>query len=153
MPTSNAGLAKSNKKMALVKSHSVEETSAIGKNLALTIPEKSVVAFFGELGAGKTTLIKSFVEERIGISKEAVSSPTFQILHIYEGAENTLYHFDLWRLADSEEFIALGFDEYLTGHDVCIEWSEKIESILPKNCYRILITGPSEYEREIRITH
>ena len=133
-------------------SKSPEETFAVGRQLAQIIPVPSIVAFFGDLGAGKTTMIKSFTGHRTDLSPESISSPTFQILHIYEGKEAALYHFDLWRIDNAEEFIALGFDEYLDQkHDVCIEWSERIEEILPPSAYRIHIHALSEYERLIEV--
>ncbi len=132
--------------MEQVKSRSIEETQAFGEKLAQILPKPSIVAFFGDLGAGKTTLIKSYVSFRTALKSDEISSPTFQILHIY----NDLYHFDLWRVSNADEFLALGFDEYLDGkHDVCIEWSERIEPILPHNTCRVHIQALSENERQI----
>lgn len=140
------------KQVKTFRSTSPEETFAVGRQLAQIIPAPSIVAFFGDLGAGKTTLIKSFTSERTGLSPEVISSPTFQILHIYEIKNKPLYHFDLWRIGNVEEFIALGFDEYLDQkHDVCIEWSERIEEIVPPSAYRIHIHALSEYERLIEM--
>lgn len=133
-------------------SKSPEETEAAGLKLAQYIPVPSIVAFFGDLGAGKTTLIKSFTAARTGLSPADISSPTFQILHIYEGPKGNLHHFDLYRINDLEGFYSLGFDEYLDQkHDVCIEWSERIESILPPSTYRVHINALSEQERQIWI--
>lgn len=95
------------------------------------LPAPSVVALFGELGAGKTTFIKGLVCGATQIEPSAVQSPTFTYLHIYEGKKR-VFHFDLYRLRDGDEFLSMGFDEYFEAEGICcIEWSERIEQYLP----------------------
>ncbi len=110
---------------------SPEETLCYGRAFSKELSIGSVVAFRGDLGAGKTTLIKGIIAELAGISPAEVTSPTFTYLHIYE-AEMPIYHFDLYRIATAEEFLARGFDENLGTDGVClIEWSERIHELLP----------------------
>jgi tRNA threonylcarbamoyladenosine biosynthesis protein TsaE len=129
---------------------SLEETAHIAKMLAKTIPVGSVVAFFGDLGAGKTTFIRAFATH-FGISSEEINSPTFQYLNIYK-SPCPLYHFDLYRLRGIEDFLGLGFEEYFVSDGIClIEWAERIEAILPKNSILIRIRHDEINSRHIDI--
>ncbi len=119
-------------------SKSAEETFAIGSHLGLSLPSLSVICFFGDLGAGKTTLIKGMASA-LGIDPLFVQSPTFTYLNIYEGSKK-IYHFDLYRLRDVDEFLSMGFDEFFGLDGICcIEWSERIASYLPADCLKISI--------------
>lgn len=92
----------------------------------------SIVCFYGDLGAGKTTFIKGLAAGILGSSGEEVISPTFTYLNIYHGKNSpkSLYHFDLYRLRDADEFLGMGFDEMFdAGGICCIEWAEKIEAL------------------------
>lgn len=92
---------------------------------------KNVILFQGDLGAGKTTLIKSICKAK-GVEKE-VSSPTFNIVNEYESSTGLIYHFDFYRLEDEEEAYEIGAEEYFYSGNLClIEWPEKIERILPE---------------------
>lgn len=131
--------------------HSTEETLALGKTFAKQLRPNSIVCFFGDLGAGKTTLIKGIVSELTGCDPEDVLSPTFVYLNIYEG-QTSVYHFDLYRLKEAKEFVALGFEEYLCAGGVCcIEWSERIATLLPEGCFRIEMHHVAEEVRTIDI--
>lgn len=133
---SNAGSMKPNEK-SLHFLKSPEETFSFGKNLAQHIPPGSILCFFGNLGAGKTTMIKG-IAASFGIDPELVFSPTFQLLNIYNAQNVQLCHFDLYRLKNENDFVALGFDEWLTDKTIsCIEWSERIEKIIPKHAWKI----------------
>ncbi|MGM0439825.1 MAG: tRNA (adenosine(37)-N6)-threonylcarbamoyltransferase complex ATPase subunit type 1 TsaE [Chlamydiota bacterium] len=119
--------------------YSPQETIKLGETLGRQLPVNSMVCFFGDLAAGKTTLIKGLAAGAAGISHEQVNSPTFVYLNIYEGTKS-LYHFDLYRLEDAEEFLTMGFDEHLLDDNIClIEWAEKIEAILPPNHIKVSI--------------
>lgn len=121
----------------------------LGSEWANKFPEDAILCFFGDLGAGKTTFIKGLMEGR-GVDKSRVSSPTFVYMNIYEG-QKPAYHFDLYRLKGSEEFLSMGFDEYLFSPGLkCIEWSEKIADILPQDVIKITITHLAE-GREIEV--
>lgn len=113
---------------------SSEATFEAGQAFGKTLSPNTVVAFYGDLGAGKTTFIKGVVS---AFSTETVTSPTFTYLHIYSGSA-PIYHFDLYRLRSDKDFTDLGFGEYFSADGIClIEWSEKIDSILPKQTLRV----------------
>lgn len=128
---------------------SSEETLIFGANLGKELPSGSILCLFGELGAGKTTLVKGIVHGRTGIAPESVVSPTFVYLNIYD----SIYHFDLYRLQGADEFLSLGFEEYFfAGGICCIEWSERICSLLPKEAVHITLSHLSENKREITLS-
>ena len=134
-------------------SHSAAETFELGRKLGQELPVPTVVCLFGELAAGKTTLIKGLVAGAAQIDPSAVQSPTFTYLHIYDG-QKTVYHFDLYRLRDIDEFLSMGFDEYFDAEGICcIEWSERIAPYLPSNSLYILLEHAQEYQRLITITY
>ena len=137
--------------MSQVICHSEEETIAFGESFGSSLSKNSIVCFFGDLGAGKTTFIKGLVKGYSGYPIEHVNSPTFVYLNIYTGTK-TVYHFDLYRLRDSDEFLSMGFDEMFYADGIClIEWSEKIENILPEKRLNITIEHMGENSRKIRL--
>ncbi len=119
---------------------STEATLEWGRTLAKSLPPNSIIALSGELGAGKTHLVKG-IALGLGLSVEdEVQSPTFVILSIYDTTP-LLYHFDLYRLKGVEEFRALGFEEFFTRGGICaIEWPEKISSLLPPGTIHISLS-------------
>jgi tRNA threonylcarbamoyladenosine biosynthesis protein TsaE len=123
-------------------SHSESETVALGREFGLTLSPNSIICFFGDLGAGKTTFIKGLAESVLGESV-SVNSPTFVYLNIYKGKKppTAVYHFDLYRLHDSDDFLGMGFDElFYAGGVCCIEWSERIAAILPPHCIQVTMS-------------
>src|ERR1700722_4422987 len=88
---------------------SPEETLSYGRELGRAAKKNSIFCFFGDLGAGKTTLIKGIVEGATGVAASNVSSPTFVYLNIYSSPKMSLYHFDLYRLKNEREFLSMGF--------------------------------------------
>lgn len=134
------------------KTDSLEETIEIAARFGKKLPFGAVVLFSGDLGAGKTTFIKGLAIGACDIPAADVISPTFSILNIYKG-KKCLFHFDLYRMHNAEDFIAMGFEEYLYPDGItCIEWSERIEQILPCGHYRVHIEHFSEKERLISIS-
>jgi tRNA threonylcarbamoyladenosine biosynthesis protein TsaE len=132
-----------------VYTRSVEETVAFGQRLGSSVAPGTILCLFGDLGAGKTTLIKGIINSLTAIAPEEVCSPTFTYLITYQG-KCPVYHFDLYRLKCAEDFLSLGFEEYLFAHGVCcIEWSERIVSILPENTHKITLTHASNGKRTI----
>lgn len=128
---------------------SAEEMVELGKQLGKTLPQGQIIALFGDLGAGKTTLIKGLAEAIAGVSSREVCSPTFIYLNIYSGTRQ-LYHFDLYRLRGEDDFRAMGFEEYLNTNEICcIEWPERIESLLPSGTLVIDISYTGETSRNI----
>ena len=110
-----------------------EETKAAGMHLASLLPAKAIITLSGELGAGKTTFVKGIVEACTKIESREVNSPTFTYINSFSGNGHTIYHFDLYRLKNAQEFLAMGFDEYFDQGICCIEWAEKIPEILPND--------------------
>jgi tRNA threonylcarbamoyladenosine biosynthesis protein TsaE len=137
--------------MAEFTTHSEQETISAGKDFADRLTPGSVVALFGDLGAGKTRFIKGICE-KLGIEKH-VSSPTFTIVHEYPIERGTVYHFDFYRVRSVQEIIDLGFDDYLRADSIClIEWAEKAQSLLPPGRFEIhLSLGKNHDTRLIRI--
>jgi len=134
-------------------SHSSAETRALGEEFGRQLPPNSIVCFYGDLGAGKTTFIKGLAAGILETSGEEVVSPTFTYLNVYRG-KKTLYHFDLYRLRDVDEFLSMGFDEtFDAGGICCIEWAEKISPLKLSKVWTIEITHFSENEREIKVTY
>ena len=110
--------------------HSEEETVAVGSELARRFSPGAVVALFGELGSGKTHLIKGICKG-LGVS-EHVGSPTFTILNEYRGSKLSVYHFDFYRIGSQGETREIGLQEYLRGDGVClIEWADRVRDLLP----------------------
>lgn len=134
------------------RTFSAEETIKLGEEFGKSLPENAIVCFFGDLAAGKTTFIKGLAARLTQHSIEEVNSPTFVYLNIYQG-KKTVYHFDLYRLNSVEEFLGMGFDEFLyAGGISCIEWSERISSLLPSNAIRVEMRHQGENTRCISIT-
>src|SRR5688572_29378976 len=103
-------------------SASLEDTKHIAKRLASTLCAPSIIAFYGDLGAGKTTFIRALAVE-FGILPDVVNSPTFQYLNIYKGTLQ-IFHFDLYRLRGPEDFLGMGFEEFFEQEGItCIEWA------------------------------
>ena len=128
-------------------SHSSEETLHLGEEFGRQLQPNSVVCFYGDLGAGKTTFIKGMAAGILGISNEEVNSPTFTYLNIYNGS---FFHFDLYRIRDADEFLSMGFDEMFDAGGVCcIEWAEKIDSLEIPNALIVEITYLGENKRGI----
>lgn len=111
---------------------------------------KRIFLFYATMGMGKTTLIKELCKQ-LGVD-ENVSSPTFSIVNEYETKEESVYHFDFYRLKDEQEAFDLGYEEYFYSGNYCfVEWPEKIENLLPGNAVSISITGNGEGERMIEL--
>jgi len=127
-------------------SKSLKDTENIGFILAKTLKAPVTVCFYGDLGAGKTTLTQSFAR---GIGIEGyVTSPTFNIIKEYQGDEY-LVHIDAYRVSSSEEMEDLGFDDYINSNSICfIEWAELIEDLLPDDKINIRITV--DFEKSLR---
>lgn len=132
-------------------SHSEADTQQLGCRFGKQLHKNSVVYFLGELGAGKTTFIKGLVNGVSGYDPELVSSPTFAYLNIYSSrGDLTVYHFDLYRLKDSDEFLSMGFEEYFDRDGVCcIEWSERIADLLPPHAISVVMQHAGNHLRQI----
>ena len=137
--------------MVTIESRSVSETVRIGRRIGGSLQPGDVVALAGELGTGKTHLIKGLAAG-VGIDKSAyVSSPSFTLINEYPG-KIPFYHLDLYRLKTEEEADALGIEEYLQGQGVtAIEWADRIPSFLPKELLWIHLYYLGERTRSIEM--
>ena len=131
-------------------SHNTEETIEIGKKIGQMCKSGTVISLRGSLGAGKTVIAKG-IAKALNID-EAIVSPTFTIIQEYKGTL-PLYHMDLYRISGCDEFEMLGGEEMLYGNGVTlIEWSEKIEEMLPEDTIFIDITIEENLDRTITLT-
>lgn len=113
-------------------------TEEIGQKLGKRLFPGAIICLNGDLGAGKTTMTKS-IAKAIGI-EEGITSPTFNIVNEYTDGNLLLYHFDVYRIASSEEMYEIGFEEYINSEGVCIiEWSNLIEDVLPEERLEVLL--------------
>jgi tRNA threonylcarbamoyladenosine biosynthesis protein TsaE len=110
----------------------------VAEEILSSCENERIFAFYGNLGAGKTTLIKRFCS-LLGV-EEAVSSPTFNLVNVYEGEEYEIYHFDFYRIKDEMEALGIGAQEYFDSGEYClIEWPERIPNLLPEEAVTIQI--------------
>lgn len=135
-----------------VTTESPDETQALGAALADRLPPGSVVALYGELGTGKTHLVKG-IAEGLGLAPASVRSPTFTILHTYDEGRRPLHHFDAYRVQTPDEFVELGFEEYVNDETglTCIEWADRVEPVLPPNVLRLALTHVHRNQRRIEV--
>lgn len=131
--------------------YSPEETEVIGKQIGRSLQPGDVIFLTGDLGSGKTTFVKGVIQSLTETAAEDITSPTFSYLHQYGGA-TPVYHFDLYRLHSSEEFLAAGFHELVSRNAIyCFEWPDRLPPNLIENPLQIHITYVSPQERHITI--
>ena len=130
--------------------NSPAETEDAGASLAARLEPGSVIAFTGDLGAGKTAFTRGLARG-LGVT-ERVTSPTFTIVNEYEGGRLPLFHFDMYRLGSSDELFDIGWEDYLRRGGICaVEWSENIEDALEEDAVRVDIRR-GEYDDQRIIT-
>lgn len=130
--------------------NSYEETVELGKKTAQELPKGSVIAFIGGLGMGKTAFTTGFA---LGLGIDAdVSSPTFAICNTYIGSENTLYHYDMYRVDGWDDLYSTGFFDFIeTDAYIAVEWSENIYGALPNDSTIVEISKLSDNSRKFKI--
>ena len=135
------------------RSNSEAETEALGAELAGRLRAGDVVAFSGDLGAGKTAFTRGLARG-LGVT-ERVTSPTFTIVNEYDGGQLPLFHFDLYRLSSSEELFDIGWEDYLSRGGVCaVEWSERADDALEEDTIRVDIRrGEGDGQRRLKVTN
>ncbi len=112
-----------------ITTHSADETQALGQRLAKRLLPGDVIAYFGDLGAGKTALTRG-IAQGLGVT-DLVTSPTYTIVNEYLTGRIPLFHFDMYRLGSSDELFDIGWEDYLARGGVCaVEWSENVEDAL-----------------------
>jgi tRNA threonylcarbamoyladenosine biosynthesis protein TsaE len=134
--------------------HSAEETISFGRRLAREIPPPQFIVLRGDLGAGKTTLVKGIAEGFQASNEEEVTSPTFTLVHEYRGPQATIYHIDLYRVETERELETLALDDLRTpGSVILVEWGEKFPSVMRDRTAEISITQTGETDRRISVSH
>lgn len=125
--------------------HSPEETEAVGQTLAQRLRPGTVIAYRGDLGAGKTAFTRGLARG-LGVG-ETVTSPTYTIVNEYLGGRLPLFHFDMYRLGSADELFDIGWEDYLDRGGVCaVEWSERAEEALPPGTIRVALDRCPENE-------
>ena len=113
-----------------------------------SIGDHSVFAFYGKMGAGKTTFIKAICEE-LGV-EDVITSPTFAIVNEYTASDGPVYHFDFYRIKKLEEVYDMGFEDYFYSGALCfIEWPELIEEVLPEDAVKVTISENADGSRTV----
>ena len=135
----------------MIELNSLSDLVPVSNQLLALASDCPVWCFKGEMGAGKTTLIKSICDQ-LGVS-DSMSSPTFSIVNEYQDkSQQSVYHFDFYRIKDLDEAREIGVEEYFYSGDFCfVEWPELVEPLLPENRIEILITLVDENRREINL--
>ncbi len=133
------------------KTSGEKDTRRFGERIAALLKPGDIIALEGALGTGKTALVKG-IAKGLGIH-EQITSPTFTIVHSYQGERLTLHHFDVYRVHDEEELFNIGLEEYLYGEDICIiEWADLIRSMIPRRAIEIQLERTYEGDNERMIT-
>ncbi len=136
----------------ITDTHSAEETIAFGRTLAAKLAPPLLILLRGDLGAGKTTLVKGIAEGFGAASADDVTSPTFTLVHEYRGPRTTLYHIDLYRVDTDRELETLGLDDLVGPSSILlIEWGEKFQRFVRERDLEIALESVAENERRIRV--
>src|SRR5689334_8853110 len=133
--------------------HSAAETVAFGRSLAASLTPPKLVLLRGDLGAGKTTLVKGIAEGFQAASREEVTSPTFTLIHEYRGPRASLFHIDLYRIDTQRELETLALDDLISDDSILlIEWGEKFLRFERERDVEIALDKIADQERKIRVT-
>jgi tRNA threonylcarbamoyladenosine biosynthesis protein TsaE len=137
--------------MKTIAIDSLGSIDAAAKEFAAALGENRIVAFYGSMGAGKTTFISALCRH-FGVEDD-VCSPTFTIVNEYRAADgDSIFHFDFYRIDSLKEAVDIGFEEYLYSGSLClIEWPEKVEQLLPEETLKVKITATGDESRIIEI--
>lgn len=136
-----------------ITTRSAEETIAFGRTLGELLAPPKLVLLRGDLGAGKTTLVKGIATAFEAAAEEDVTSPTFTLVHEYRGPKANLYHIDLYRIDTARELETLALDDFRTGNSILlIEWGEKFPRLLLERDLEISLDRESENVRRIKIS-
>jgi len=136
-----------------ITTSSAEETIAFGRTLARLLAPPKLVLLRGDLGAGKTTLVKGIASAFRAAPEDDVTSPTFTLVHEYRGPKTNLYHIDLYRIDTLRELETLGLDDLRSDNSILlIEWGEKFHGLVAERDLEILLERAGENRRRIRIS-
>lgn len=147
------GQARAKDVLREITTHSAEETIAFGRTLAEVLSPPKLVLLRGDLGAGKTTLVKGIAVAFDAAAEEDVTSPTFTLVHEYRGPQAHLYHIDLYRIDTLRELETLGLDDLRAENSILlIEWGEKFPRLQRERDVEIALEREGENGRRIRIS-
>lgn len=133
-------------------SKNLSDTDAIAAEIASLMKPGDVLALYGEMGAGKTAFVRGLVKALCPECLPLVHSPTFAIVNEYEGDTLTVYHYDLYRIADEDDLYSTGYFDRLGGKGIVVtEWSELIDGAIPADAYRLRIEKAGETERKFTL--
>lgn len=134
-----------------IRIHTIDEIGEAASKFIDEMGENTVFAFYGKMGAGKTTFIKA-VCEQLGV-EDVINSPTFAIVNEYlDGKGNPIYHFDFYRIKREQEVLDIGYEDYVYSGNICfMEWPELIEDFLPEDVVKVVIEEDADGGRVIRI--
>ena len=131
-----------------IRIDNLENIREAAKSFVNGIGDSKVFAFYGKMGAGKTTFIKAVCEE-LGV-EDVITSPTFAIINEYTASDGVVYHFDFYRIKKLEEVYDMGYEDYFYSGALCfIEWPELIEEVLPEDAVKVTITEQTDGSRTI----
>ena len=134
-----------------IKIENLEQIREAAREFISLIGDRHVFAFYGKMGAGKTTFVKAICEE-LGV-EDVITSPTFAIVNEYEvGESSSIYHFDFYRIKKLEEVYDMGYEDYFYSGALCfIEWPELIEELLPQDAVRVTIEEQPDGTRRVTL--
>ena len=133
-------------------SKNLSDTDAIAAEIASLLKPGDVLALYGEMGAGKSAFVRGLVKALCPECLPLVHSPTFAIVNEYEGDTLTVYHYDLYRIADEDDLYSTGYFDRLGGKGIVVtEWSELIDGAIPADAYRLRIEKAGETERKFTL--
>jgi len=139
--------------MKTFSTHSAEETTELGRRIAADLKPGSIVLLRGDLGAGKTTMVKGIAEGFKAAKADDVTSPTFTLIHEYRGPAVTLYHIDLYRIDTQRELDTLALDDLMTPKSILlIEWGEKFARFAKERDTEIAIEHNNNDERQVTVS-
>lgn len=134
-----------------IKINSLDEMGKAAQEFVAAMGDRTVFAFYGKMGAGKTTFIKAVCEE-LGV-EDVINSPTFAIVNEYvDGKGEPVYHFDFYRIKKEQEVLDIGYEDYVySGHVCFMEWPELIENLLPDDAVKVTIEEETDGSRKVSI--
>ena len=133
-----------------IKINTLESINEAAQEFLAAIGSHRIIAFYGKMGAGKTTFIKAICEE-LGV-EDVINSPTFAIVNEYlDGKGEPIYHFDFYRIKKESEAYDIGFEDYVYSGNLCfMEWPELIEDLLPEDAVKVMIEEEDDGKRKVR---
>ena len=134
-----------------IKINSLEEIGQAAREFVAAMGDRKVFAFYGKMGAGKTTFIKAVCKE-LGV-EDVINSPTFAIVNEYvDGTGEPVFHFDFYRIKNAQEVMDIGYEDYVySGHVCFMEWPELIENLLPDDAVKVYIEEEMDGSRVVRL--